>query len=249
MSAIGTLAWARRSGGRLGFLDRMRLALQGVRLRALRRKQAGMTSPTFAFEPSDLRLPDTPAAKRAVAVVESLSEPFLVNHCLRTFCWANLLAKAHKVTHDCELLFVAAALHDLGLTPANRQGRQDEHCFTVTGARCASEAMRDVGWTAQRIEAMEEAILLHVNLVVPVDRGAEAHLLQAGAALDVVGTRIREIEGPGVGAVLARFPRMDFKAKFKATLAHECTIHPCSRIAFFTRRGLNGLIARAPFAS
>jgi hypothetical protein len=250
MAKVGTLAWSRKTGGRLGFFDRMELMRQAMRLRAIRRKQQGLVHAAFPLDQRDLVAPDSPAAKRALAVAESLSEPYLLNHCYRTFFWGSLLARADNVRFDAELLFVASILHDLGLTVAHAHGAAGEKCFAVTGARCAREAMTPVQWNSRRLDALEEAITLHLNLIVPVDRhGTEASLLHAGAGLDVVGARLPEIRGPAVDAVLHQHPRLDYKVRFQGVVDNQCSIRPNSRIAFLSKNGFSRLLEAAPFAS
>jgi hypothetical protein len=249
MCSVGTLAWARKTGGRLGFFDRLTLTQQAMRVRALRKKQVGMTLPAVCFDASDYPIPDTNAAKRAIAVTTTLSKPFLLNHCYRSFHFARLLAKANKVPHDLELLFIATMLHDLGLTDSYCGGQKGEHCFAVTGARRAREAMQAEGWSTQKLEALEEAIILHLNIQVPLQKhGAEAHLLHAGVMLDMVGARIAEIKG-GVEKVVEMHPRLDHKASVPAAVRHQCSIRPDSRVAFLVKKGFGELVQAAPFGS
>jgi hypothetical protein len=249
MSSVGTLAWARKTGGRVGFFDRLALTRQAMRVRALRKKQARLTFPAVNFDASDYAIPDTNAATRAIAVATTLSKPFLLNHCYRSFHFARLVAKANKVPHDLELLFIGTMLHDLGLTIAHCEGQKGEHCFAVTGARRARDVMQGEGWSTQKLEALEEAIILHLNVQVPLQKhGAEAHLLHAGVVLDMVGARIGEIKG-GVEKVVEMHPRLNHKASFLVALRHQCLIRPNSRVAFLVEKGFGELVQAAPFAS
>jgi hypothetical protein len=249
MSSVGTLAWARKTGGRLGFFDRLALTRQAIRVRALRKQQAGMTFAAVIFDASDYVIPDTNAAKRAIAVATALSKPFLLNHCYRSFHFARLLAKANNVPYDLELLFIGTMLHDLGLTDSYSGGQEGEHCFAVTGARRAHEAMEAEGWSTQKLEALEEAIILHLNIQVPLQKlGAEAHLLHAGVMLDMIGARMGEIKG-GVEKVVEMRPRLDHKASVPAAVRHQCSIRPDSRAAFLVKKGFGELVQAAPFGS
>jgi hypothetical protein len=249
MSSVGTLAWARKTGGRLGFFDRLTLTRQAILVRALRKKQPRENFPAVRFDANDYAIPDTNAAKRAIAVATALSKPFLLNHCYRSFHFARLLAKANKVPHDMELLFIGTTLHDLGLTDSYCDGQKGEHCFGVTGARRAREAMQGEGWSTQKLEALEEAIILHLNIQVPFRKhGAEAHLLHAGVMLDMVGARIGEIKG-GVEKVVEMHPRLDHKAFVPAAVRHQCSIRPNSRVAFLVKKGFGELVQAAPFPS
>jgi hypothetical protein len=246
---VGSLEWARRTGGRLGFLDRLTLNLQVVKLRLRRRRIARTSFPELMVDIGDLEVPDSAVAKQGVAIAEKVYEPYLLNHCLRSYLWGRLLAKANGIRYDAELFFVSAILHDLGLTKAHASGRHDEHCFAVSSGRRAAEAMRECGWTSERLDAMEEAITLHLNVLLPMSHGAEAYLLHGGAGIDMIAGRLREIRGVGVDEVLGRHPRLDHKVAITTAIRHQCSIRPHSRIALLERFGFARLVAAAPFAS
>lgn len=247
---IGTLKWSRTTGGKLRLIDKLSLAQQAIRMRRLMRKRAHLSFPELAFDPEDISIPHSKVAFDALAVAERLSDKYLLNHCLRTYCWASLLAKARGLKPDIELLFVSAILHDLGLTHDHQLGAAGEHCFAVTGARLAREAISEHAWNSERLDSLEEAISLHLNIMVPAEKyGVEAHLLQAGAATDMIGSGLPEIQGLGVETTLLAYPRCDHKQNMRQAMIHQCSIHPNSRIDFLTKRGFLDLVDAAPFAS
>jgi hypothetical protein len=249
MTSVGTLRWARRTGGRLTFFDRLTLTRQAMRFRASRRDYMGKSFPPLPLEETDLDVPDTAAAKRAVSLAAKLADPYLLNHCFRSYFWATLLARVDRIKFDPELLFVAAILHDLGLTSTHAHGKSNEHCFAVTGARRAREAMQETGWSNERLDAMEEAIVLHLNVVVPLHHGPEAHLLYGGVGFDMVGGRLPELRGPRIEQVLELHPRLDHKQAVVKAVRQQCSIRPKSRIALLTKLGFERLVENAPFPS
>jgi HD superfamily phosphodiesterase len=160
---------------------------------------------------SAIRMPDSKAAIHAEELMQSLSAPWLVNHCMRTWLWGVMFAQAGNIRFDEELYFVASVLHDLGLTDEHKCGDGCTACFAVQGARMAEQFAGRQGWSAERQHRLSDAISLHMNARVSIAHGAEAHLLHQGAALDVVGARMAEIGQPVRQTVLEKYPRLGFK--------------------------------------
>lgn len=245
MLKVGTLAWARETGGRLRPEDEVELARQFVAARLAREERSGgLGLPSFDL--TRVRLPDSAAAKRAVSVCETLSEPWLVNHTYRAYFWGAYLAEASGLGYDEELLFVACILHDLGLTEACRAAA--EHCFGVIGARRAVQELADSGWDTRKLEALEEAVTLHLNVIVPPGDGTEAHLLHEGTTLDVAGVRFGELSRDYLAGVLERFPRLDLKENIAACGHYEVATRPGSRMAYLFANGFEKTIRSTPFS-
>ena len=68
MSAIGTLAWSRRSGGYLSSRDHLRLATQAAlyHLDLWRQRHRRPIPAAAPHDATALRLPDTPATRQAL---------------------------------------------------------------------------------------------------------------------------------------------------------------------------------------
>ena len=63
-----------------------------------------------------VRLPDSALCRATTEYARSVSDPFLFNHVMRSFVFAELCGRPTGRTYDRELLYVACVLHDLGLT-------------------------------------------------------------------------------------------------------------------------------------
>ena len=213
--------------------------------------------------------PDSAFARAASEAAREASSDILLGHCLRTWLWADLVAQADRVRHDPELLYAACVLHDLGLTPAHWGQRREAcrsgdrpaldrreacrsgdrpavdraECFGVEGGLAAYDLATAHGYPHAR--ALGEAISLHLNVEVPLSLGAEAHLLQAGAAMDLFGRRARMLPAPVASQVLARHPRDGFAAEIERLGAAQAEARPRSRIALLRRLGLPDLARRA----
>jgi hypothetical protein len=239
--AVGTLAWAEQTGGRLDLRDRLGLLAAAVKLQigllpAQLRWRLGLDPDRRpALDPADVRTPDSSAARAAEAHCREVSPPYLVNHCLRAWLWARLLGAEWRLRPDEELLYVACLLHDLGLTPHYSGGPTDAPCFAVRGAEAARALVAGESWPVARGALLAEAITLHLNVSVGREHGVEAHLLNAATALDVTGLRCWEVPPSARQAVVARVPRLQMKRELWPVWKAEADAHPECRGAFLNR--------------
>jgi hypothetical protein len=243
-TTIGTLDWSARTNGILRPQERIALAGQVMLGRlASSRGRAGrplgrLEATRAGLDPASIKAPDTSAARAAQEQLRLLCAPWLVNHSMRTHAWAALLGKARDIACDDELLFVASALHAVGLADQHPCGAYCSGCFAVEGAREADALTTALGWPAERRECMAEAIALHLNVRVPATLGAEAHLLHAGAMLDLTGQGAWELGPDVVQAVLVRHPHLDFRQRMQDSLRAQASASPGSRTALLVRAGL-----------
>ncbi|RKT55411.1 HD domain-containing protein [Saccharothrix australiensis] len=178
--------------------------------------------------------PDSRAARAALEVCEEHTEPWLRNHSLRAYSWATARAAIEDVEHDGELLYVAALLHDLALTPPF-----DSHTlpFEEAGGRVAKVFAAGAGWAAPRRDRLAEVIVLHMRDDVPAEVDPESHLLQVAVSADVSGRRLDEFPPDFREALLARFPRLGFASGFLARAADQADRKPDCAAAGLMRTG------------
>lgn len=245
------LAWARRTGGRLSRREELAYLLAAARVAVLARRRPAGGARDGAVRP-DLDLAERPpdsafarAAFEASRAADSSAGGAVLAHCLRTWLWADVLGRANGLRPDPELLYAACLLHDLGLTPAHR-GRRGG-CFAVEGGLAALDLATAHGYP--HAEALADAVVLHLEVTVPVARGVEAHLLNAGAAADLLRARTHEA-GRGVRrAIEERYPADGLEAGVLGPLREQVALRPRSRIGVLERRlGFTRrvLAARAP---
>ncbi|SDQ34594.1 HD domain-containing protein [Curtobacterium sp. UNCCL20] len=164
-----------------------------------------------------LLAPPSPVAARALDAARTWSSPALVNHCLRSWAWASLLAPSVGLDPDRELLFVATMLHDLGVTPPF-----DAHAvpFEDAGGAVGSVFALGAGWDPIRARRVGEVIERHMWTSVDPALDAEGHLLEVATSLDVSGVGFERWDADDLRAVTNAVPRLDFSATFDG-LVHE----------------------------
>jgi hypothetical protein len=237
MEHFGSMAWGARHGGRLTARDRFILVSSAFASRLKRRlRGASPAVDTSRLDLDALQFPDSALVSRVTEVCEAAYEPWLLNHCYRTYLWGGLVGQAEQVPIDREALLVSSLCHDLGLTPV---AEADCECFAIRGAYKAQALLSELGAHALAPRAAQ-SIAVHLNIAVgrgePLD-----YLVHQGASIDVVGWGKRKV-APARAAVLAAHPLAEFGVKFVDLLAAEAHAHPGGRLAAMVRFGFFDLI-------
>ena len=170
--------------------------------------------------------PDTAAARAAHELVVAVSEPTLVHHVWRTWYFGHHLIAEHVADADLEVGFVAAMLHDLGLTDRF----DSDEPFEQAGAAAAVGLLAGFSWSEDRVALVASAIASHLDLASAEAR-PEIALVHLGAAADVVGLRIDQVPEPLVEEVLAAQPRDGFAQALIKALTQQVERKPHSTIA------------------
>lgn len=233
----------RQTKGRLSTGERVGLLVDAARADMAARKKA--SARTNAKMLDDVRVPNTALAREALRVTTSAAPAWIVEHSQRAWTFGALLARASDIAFDADVLFAAALLHDLGLTSSYSEPAGV--CFSLRSADAAHELARANGANDYTARTIADAITLHMELRVALEQGVEAHLLNAGLAIDVVGVRAGEIDEETRAAVLARHPRHAMKREICDAFAHEARRAPSTRIALYMKLGFAERIRAAPY--
>ncbi len=247
----GTVAWLRRSHGRLSLRETLHL-LHIALWPAMQGMVSGRWARALPGAPQDLaplqaRMPDTPAVAQALEAMRDLGHTAVLQHGFRCHWWGMALAADRQGQVDEELLLVASLMHDLGL--ADQAGAQASGCACFTGhsADMAMQLARRHGWVEARTQALGDAITLHMNGHVDVAEGLEAHLLQQATACDVIGARLAQLPARYRQQVLQAHPRGEFDAEFSRFMAGQAKQQPGSRAALMHQVGLGLMIRLNPY--
>jgi HD domain len=246
---IGSIGWTERTGGVLNVRECLTLAPPLVRaelgilaglLAIVLRMHPGRRS---SVDPARLVPPDSALARDAEVAAQDLLTPALRNHSSRAYAWGAAIAALHGIAFDRELLYLAAMFHDTGIP----SGVPDVD-FTVRSAAVAREFTESHHVRADARELVANAIAMHHTPGVRLECGAEAHLLSAGAAVDVFGLRSNEIPDAVRHGVVREYPRLGFKREFAGLLRAEAKQVPRGRAWYLHRFAVSDVSIRlAPF--
>lgn len=178
--------------------------------------------------PADWAIPDSSFAVRAAEVANELCPEYMVRHCFRSYCFGAILAARNQLRLDREAFFVAAMLHDLGLSEAHVDAPGS---FEWVGAKLAYEFCLDAKQSETRGAAIHNAIALHTSVGIADRHQPEIAMLHFGTGMDLFGMRVDEIPREVLRGVLTDYPRTEFKTQFAPCLIHQARSKPDSQIA------------------
>lgn len=248
---FGDMEWAQRDGGRVSGVERLGQLWEVLRFRVGQRVRQrprvfGARSPEEVDRMmAEVALPRTAHVERAAALVGELGPEALTGHVLRTFAWGSLLGMRDGLSWDKETFALAALLHDLALA------RRDDRvcCFAADGAIQAVTLLEEWNVPEDVRRRVGDAVCMHMRVAVPPKLGVEAHLVHAGAGVDVIGRSFSEIDPELRRRVLERYPRGGLKAFLVEFFTRDAQVHPESRMGLWISSGFADRIRQAPFES
>jgi HD domain len=158
-----------------------------------------------------LVIPDSLLAKEATDILREHSTDLLFNHSMRVYLFAAEQGHQRKLRFDPELLYVAAAFHDVGLI--KKFSSPDER-FEVDGANAARQFLNAHNIAEDQVQSVWEAIALHTTPGIPQYMRPEVALLNSGVLLDVLGVGFDQFPVDVREEIVARYPRINFKEGF-----------------------------------
>lgn len=173
---------------------------------------------------ADFPVPDTAAARGALALAREYHSPSILNHVTRSWLWAEAFAAIEGFDAiDHELLYVAAMLHDIGLTVEfDNHTLAYEHAAGHVGVALTAGA----GWDAVRRRRVLDVIIEHNWPVVDPAQDAEGYLLEIATALDIPGARPDALPAQFLHEVLAAHPRLELAHEFGTAVVDQAERKP-----------------------
>src|SRR5947209_4865918 len=135
-------------------------------------------------EIAGVRIPDSKLARQASDLVRAHENEMLFNHSVRVYLFGAINGIRRQLKFDCELLYVAALFHDLGLV---HRFHTETRRFEFDGADAAREFLEQHGIARPEADLVWEAIALHTTPGIPQYMRPEIALTNAGVLVDVVG--------------------------------------------------------------
>src|SRR5271154_1416335 len=155
-----------------------------------------------------IRVPDSRLAREATDLLREHGTPLLFAHSLRVYLFGAARGRHRGLTFDHELLYFGAVFHDLGLTS---KYRSPDHRFEIDSANVAREFLRANGIDEATVGVVWDAIALHTTPEIPWHKRPEIALVTGGVEADVLGDGLGEIPAGDRDAVVAAYPRINFK--------------------------------------
>jgi hypothetical protein len=155
-----------------------------------------------------VRIPDSKLAQEATDLLREHGTALLLAHSLRVYLFGAIRGRHRGLKIDYELLYFGAVFHDLGLTA---KYRSQVHRFEIDSANAAQDFLRTNGIDEATVGVVWDAIALHTTPEIPWHKRPEIALVTAGVEADVLGDGLGEIPAGERDAVLAAYPRINFK--------------------------------------
>ena len=178
-----------------------------------------------------LALPDSAVVRAAFDHARTISEPWLLNHVVRSWLFGTKLAEARKLHPDPELLAVSVLLHDIGLTP-QYDGAVRFEVFGANAARTFAAA-HGIGSEDQRL--VWDSVALHTTPSIARYKESEVACCNAGITLDIGGIGFAELGPAMVERIVGLAPRLAMKRQFEAAMVRIAHDHPAVTYDNFVR--------------
>jgi hypothetical protein len=167
-------------------------------------------------------VPDGPLITRVIEYARRLSEPYLFNHAMRSWLFAETMGRIKGLPYDHEVVAIGTILHDIGLTPAVSGPNR----FEVNGADAALSFIKSEGLSDRRTQLIWDLIALNSTPSLALHKEPEVAVGTMGIGLDFGGFGMATIPAGEVGRILSAFPRLKMKQGFADACCRLVTAKP-----------------------
>jgi hypothetical protein len=167
-------------------------------------------------------VPDGPLITAVIEHAQRLSEPYLFNHAMRSWLFAEAIGRIKRIDYDREVVAIGTILHDIGLT-ASVSG---PNRFEVNGADAALSFIKGKGLSDRRAQLIWDTVALNSTPSLALHREPEVAVATMGIGLDYGGFGIEALLTTDVERILSAFPRLRMKQQFAETCCRLVTTKP-----------------------
>src|SRR5262245_41671018 len=167
-------------------------------------------------------VPDNSLIAAAIEYAQRLSEPYLFNHAMRSWLFAESIGRLKGVDYDPEVVAIGTILHDIGLT-ASVSGTNR---FEVNGADAALAFIKDKGVSDRRAQLIWDLIALNSTPSLALHKEPEVAVGTMGIGLDFGGFGVQALPAGALAGILTAFPRLKMKERFAETCCRLVTAKP-----------------------
>jgi hypothetical protein len=165
---------------------------------------------------------DTPLITAVVENAQRLSEPYLFNHAMRSWLFAEVIGRAKGIDYDREVVAIGTILHDIGLT-ASVSG---PNRFEVNGADAAVAFIRGKGLSDRRAQLIWDLVALNSTPSLALHKEPEVAVGTMGIGLDYGGFGVEGLPEGDLERILGAFPRLKMKQRFADACCRLVTDKP-----------------------
>jgi hypothetical protein len=169
-----------------------------------------------------VKVPDNPAVTAAIEYARRISEPYLFNHAMRSWLFAETIGGIKGIEYDREVVAIGTILHDIGLTPsvpgANR--------FEVNGADAAISFIKGQGLSVRRVQLIWDLVALNSTPSLALHKEPEVAVGTMGIGLDYGGFGVEALPAADIARIISAFPRLRMKERFAAASCQLVTAKP-----------------------
>jgi len=169
-----------------------------------------------------VRVADTPLIAAVVEYAQRLSEPYLFNHAMRSWLFAETIGRVKGIDYDREVVAIGTILHDIGLT-ASLSG---PNRFEVNGADAAVAFIRGKGLSDRRVQLVWDLVALNSTPSLALHKESEVAVGTMGIGLDYGGFGVETLPPGDLERILNAFPRLKMKQRFADTCCRQVTEKP-----------------------
>ena len=167
-------------------------------------------------------VPDSPLITAAVEYAQRLSEPYLFNHAMRSWLFAETIGRIKGIDYDHEVVAIGTILHDIGLT-ASVSG---PNRFEVNGADAALEFIKGGSFSDRRAQLIWDLVALNSTPSLALHKEPEVAVGTMGIGLDYAGFGVEALPAGDIERLFRAFPRLRMKQKFAESCCRLITAKP-----------------------
>src|SRR5262249_4128639 len=166
--------------------------------------------------------PDGPLITAVIEHAQRLSEPYLFNHAMRSWLFAEAIGRIKGIDYDREVVAIGTILHDIGLT-ASVSG---PNRFEVNGADAALSFIRGKGLSDRRAQLIWDLVALNSTPSLALHKEPEVAVGSMGIGLDYGGFGLESLTAGDVERILGAYPSFKMKQRFTETCCRLVTEKP-----------------------
>ena len=176
-------------------------------------------------------VPDSPLISEAIDRAQRLYEPYLFNHAVRSWLFAETIGRVRGMEYDREVVAIGTLLHDIGLTA----GVSGPNRFEVNGADATRSFIKDKGLSDRREQLIWDLVALNSTPSLALHKEPEVAVGTMGIGLDYGGFGAELVPPATMTAILESFPRLRMKTRFADACCRLVTAKPETSFDNFLR--------------